>query len=74
MPMTQSDSHHARPIYEELPGWWEDISAARSFDDVVRAPVVLERHVRRAVAIIDFRQVACFVVAVRGADASRARP
>ncbi len=24
MPMTQSDIHRAEPIYEELPGWWED--------------------------------------------------
>ena len=26
MPMTQSDIAHAEPVYEELPGWWEDIS------------------------------------------------
>ncbi len=26
--MTQSDIHRAEPIYEELPGWWEDISTA----------------------------------------------
>ena len=26
MPMTQSDIARAEPIYEELPGWWEDIS------------------------------------------------
>src|SRR2546425_8390256 len=25
MPMTQRDIAHAEPIYEELPGWWEDI-------------------------------------------------
>ncbi len=34
MPMTQSELHRATPIYEELPGWWEDISAARRFDDL----------------------------------------
>ena len=34
MPMTQTDFHHAVPIYEELPGWWEDISAARTVDDL----------------------------------------
>jgi adenylosuccinate synthase len=34
MPMTQSDFHHARPIYTEFPGWWEDISKARSFDEL----------------------------------------
>ena len=32
--MTQSDFHRAEPIYEELPGWWEDISEARDFDDL----------------------------------------
>src|SRR5712672_2176127 len=34
MPMTQSDIASAEPIYEELPGWWEDISDARQFDDL----------------------------------------
>jgi adenylosuccinate synthase len=34
MPMTQSDFARAEPIYEELPGWWEDISAAREFNDL----------------------------------------
>src|SRR4028118_969157 len=26
MPVNQTDFHHARPIYEELPGWGEDIT------------------------------------------------
>jgi adenylosuccinate synthase len=34
MPMTQSDIHHAVPVYEELPGWFEDISACRSFEEL----------------------------------------
>jgi adenylosuccinate synthase len=34
MPMSQSDFHHARPIYENLPGWSEDISAVRSFEEL----------------------------------------
>jgi adenylosuccinate synthase len=34
MPMTQSDFHHAVPVYEELPGWWEDITGCRSFDEL----------------------------------------
>jgi adenylosuccinate synthase len=34
MPMTQSDIARAVPVYEELPGWWEDISSAREFDDL----------------------------------------
>ena len=27
MPMTQTDFHHATPVYEEMPGWFEDIRA-----------------------------------------------
>ncbi|EHI12416.1 adenylosuccinate synthase [Mycolicibacterium thermoresistibile] len=34
MPMTQSDVARAEPIYEEMPGWWEDISGAREFEDL----------------------------------------
>ena len=34
MPPTQTGFHHARPIYELLPGWFEDISGCR---DVRRA-------------------------------------
>ncbi|MDP9396708.1 MAG: adenylosuccinate synthase [Actinomycetota bacterium] len=34
LPMTQTGFHHARPVYEELPGWDEDLSAARSLDDL----------------------------------------
>ncbi|KMS66734.1 adenylosuccinate synthetase, partial [Streptomyces regensis] len=34
MPMTQTDVHHAKPVYEELPGWWEDISECRSFEEL----------------------------------------
>jgi adenylosuccinate synthase len=32
MPMTQTDLHHAIPVYEELPGWWEDLSRCRTLD------------------------------------------
>ncbi|WP_040799399.1 adenylosuccinate synthase [Nocardia higoensis] len=34
MPTTQTDFHHAKPIYEEMPGWWEDISEARTFEEL----------------------------------------
>jgi adenylosuccinate synthase len=34
MPLTQSEFHHAVPIYEELDGWTEDISGCRKFDDL----------------------------------------
>jgi adenylosuccinate synthase len=34
MPVNQSDFHHATPIYENFPGWTEDISTARTFADL----------------------------------------
>ena len=34
IPMTQTDFHHAKPIYEYLPGWSEDIAGARTLDDL----------------------------------------
>ena len=34
MPMTQTQFHHAKPIYEYLPGWEEDISNAKTFEDL----------------------------------------
>lgn len=34
VPVSQSDFHHAKPIYEEFPGWDEDITGARSFEDL----------------------------------------
>jgi adenylosuccinate synthase len=34
MPMTQTDFHHARPVYEYFDGWWEDLTGCRSFADL----------------------------------------
>ena len=34
MPVSQTDFHHAKPVFEYLPGWSEDISGAREFDDL----------------------------------------
>ncbi|HHY08001.1 MAG: adenylosuccinate synthase [Lawsonella sp.] len=34
MPPTQSDFHHAKPIYEMMPGWDEDITGIRNFEDL----------------------------------------
>ena len=34
MPADQSAFHHAVPVYEYLPGWWEDISGARTFEEL----------------------------------------
>jgi adenylosuccinate synthase len=34
LPASQSDFHHAKPIYEYLPGWSENISKAKSINDL----------------------------------------
>jgi adenylosuccinate synthase len=34
LPNHQTAFHHAKPIYEELPGWGADISGCRSFDSL----------------------------------------
>ncbi|MBT0566183.1 adenylosuccinate synthase [Williamsia sp. CHRR-6] len=44
MPMTQTGFHHAKPIYEEMPGWWEDISGARTFAEL---PATAQDYVLR---------------------------
>lgn len=44
MPMTQTGFHHARPVFEELAGWWEDLSKARTEGDL---PANARRYVQR---------------------------
>ena len=44
MPMTQTELHHAVPVYEELPGWFEDISGCRTFEEL---PANARAYVRR---------------------------
>ena len=34
MPADQSDFHHAKPIFEYFDGWTEDITSARTFEDL----------------------------------------
>ncbi|WP_112134461.1 adenylosuccinate synthase [Glycomyces dulcitolivorans] len=44
MPMTQTDVHHAKPVYEMHDGWFEDISHCRKFDELPRnAQTYIER-------------------------------
>ena len=43
MPMTQTDFHHATPVYEYFDGWTEDISQARTFEDL---PDNAQRYIR----------------------------
>ncbi|SFF24655.1 Adenylosuccinate synthetase [Flavimobilis marinus] len=36
MPFDQSDFHHAKPIFEYFEGWTEDITGARTFEELPR--------------------------------------
>jgi adenylosuccinate synthase len=36
MPMTQTEFHHAVPVYEFFDGWWEDLSEAKEFGELPR--------------------------------------
>jgi adenylosuccinate synthase len=52
MPVNQSDFHHAQPVYEELPGWTEDISGCRTFEDL---PPNAQRYVLRVEELVGAR-------------------
>lgn len=52
MPVNQTDFHHATPIYEELDGWWEDITECRSFDEL---PANAQAYVLRVEQLIGAR-------------------
>lgn len=34
VPVSQTDFHHAKPIYEIYPGWDEDITSAKTLSDL----------------------------------------
>ena len=34
LPANQSDFHHAKPIYENFPGWSEDITGCKTFEEL----------------------------------------
>jgi adenylosuccinate synthase len=40
LPMTQSEFHHAEPVYEYFEGWQDDISGCRTLDDLPKAAQV----------------------------------
>lgn len=52
MPMTQQEFANAKPIYEYLEGWHEDISAARSFEEL---PANCQAYVRRLEELVGCR-------------------
>jgi adenylosuccinate synthase len=43
-PTNQTVFHHVEPVYEEMPGWVEDISGATTFDEL---PAAAQAYVRR---------------------------
>jgi len=43
VPASQSDFHHAKPIYEYLDGWKEDISKCKKFEDL---PINAQKYVQ----------------------------
>ena len=56
VPVNQSDFHHAAPILEFFPGWKDDISGARTFEDLPRAAqdyvLALERMSGTRISVI----------------------
>ncbi|WP_299446279.1 adenylosuccinate synthase [uncultured Phycicoccus sp.] len=52
MPVSQTDFHHAKPVYEMLDGWQEDISGCRTFEEL---PVAAQRYVLRVEELIGAR-------------------
>jgi adenylosuccinate synthase len=56
VPVNQSDFHHATPILEYFPGWKEDISGARTFEDLPGAAqdyvLALERMSGTRISVI----------------------
>ena len=55
VPMTQTEFHHAVPVYEYLDGWWEDLSEVRDFASLPRAA---QHYVRALEDIIGARVTA----------------
>ncbi|GAA5144844.1 adenylosuccinate synthase [Microbacterium pseudoresistens] len=56
VPVNQTDFHHAKPVYEEFPGWTEDISGARRFEDLPQTAqdyvLALERMSNTRISVI----------------------
>ena len=52
IPMTQTEFHHAKPVYEYLDGWWEDITQCRSFDEL---PANAQAYVLRVEELVGAR-------------------
>ena len=71
VPVSQSDFHHAVPIYEEFPGWTEDITGVRNFEDL---PQTAQDYVLAIERISGARISAIGVGPGRDADRGAPRP
>ena len=49
-PMTLAEAERAKPVYETLPGWKEDVSGLKSFDDF---PENAKRYIARIEALAE---------------------
>lgn len=56
VPWSQSDFHHATPVYESFPGWSENIAGAREFGDLPQAAqdyvLALEAMIHQRISVI----------------------
>lgn len=56
VPWSQSDFHHATPVYETFPGWSENIAGAREFGDLPQAAqdyvLALEAMIHQRISVI----------------------
>jgi len=46
MPMTQTEFHHAIPVYEEYDGWDDDITGCRTFEDLPKNAQIYVRAIQ----------------------------
>ena len=51
MPMTQTEVHHAVPVYEYLDGWSEDITKARTFEDLPATTQTYVKHLEELIGV-----------------------
>ncbi len=67
-PMTLDELEKAEPVYDSLPGWSEDVSGVREYDDL---PTNARRYVEHVERLVDVS--AAFISVGPGRDATIAR-
>jgi adenylosuccinate synthase len=69
--MTLGELSRAEPVYETLPGWSEDLSSARRWEDL---PDATRRYVERIEALVDVPAELLSVGPGRDATIARSDP